>query len=151
MRYSSSSRTTAGRRPSPAELARGAGAAAIAILCALPLAAKRPIRPVAEQTKIDFLVGEVRNSPAIFIRNGKEHPASRAAAHLLSKLGFAGRRVQNARQFIVGIASHSEASGKPYEIRWPDGRRQPLAEWLLERLDVYEKERLPAAGSPTPR
>jgi hypothetical protein len=105
--------------------------------------AAKPIRPVAEQTKIDFLLGEVRNSPAIFIRNGKEYPASRAASHLLSKLNFAGKRVQNARQFIVGIASHSEASGKPYEIRWPDGRRQPLAEWLLERLDLYEQEHVP--------
>jgi hypothetical protein len=113
-------------------------------------AARQPIRPVAEQTKIDFLLGEVKNSPAIFIRNGSEYPASRAAAHLLSKLNFAGRRVQNARQFIVGIATHSEASGKPYEIRWPDGRRQPLAEWLLERLAFYEKEHLPAPAPPPP-
>ena len=117
------------------------------LLLAVPAqlaAARHSIRPVAEQTKIDFLLGEVKNSPAIFIRNGSEYPGSRAAAHLLSKLNFAGRRVQNARQFIVGIATHSEASGKPYEIRWPDGRRQPLAEWLLERLAFYEKEHLPA-------
>lgn len=107
-------------------------------------AARHSIRPVAEQSKIDFLLGEVKSSPAIFIRNGSEYPGSRAAAHLLSKLNFAGRRVQNARQFIVGIATHSEASGKPYEIRWPDGRRQPLADWLLERLAFYEKEHIPA-------
>ena len=105
------------------------------------------VRPVAEQTKIDFLLGEVKNSAATFIRNGKEYPASRAASHLLSKLKIAGRRVQNARQFIVGIATHSEASGKPYEIRWVDGHRQPLGEWLLERLDFYEKEHLPKAES----
>jgi hypothetical protein len=125
---------------------------AIALLVGIPeslSAARHPIRPVAEQTKIDFLLGEVKSSSAIFVRNGSEYPGSRAASHLLSKLNFAGRRVQSARQFITGIASHSEASGQPYEIRWPDGRRQPLAEWLLERLAFYEREHLPAP-EPTP-
>lgn len=123
----------------------------IALCLAIPAAqsaAKHPIRPVAEQSKIDFLLGEVRNSPAIFVRNGSDYRASRAASHLLSKLNFAGRRVQTARQFITGIASHSGASGKPYEIRWPDGRRQPLAEWLLERLAFYEREHLPEPETP---
>ena len=110
--------------------------------------AARAIRPLAEQAKIDFLLGEVESSPAVFIRNGREYPARRAASHLRSKLRFAGRRVRNARQFIVGVASRSEASGKPYEIRWPEGRRQPLADWLLERLELYESRTLPA---PRPR
>lgn len=126
---------------------RPLGSIVIALVLASPaslFAVKRPIRPVAEQTKIDFLLGEVKNSPAIFVRNGSDYPANRAASHLLSKLNFAGKRVQNARQFITGIASHSEASGNPYEIRWPDGRRQPLAEWLLERLAYYERAHLPA-------
>ena len=126
---------------------RRLGPVAIVLFLAIPAslsAAGHPIRPVSEQTKIDFLLGEVKNSSAIFVRNGSAYPASRAASHLLSKLNFAGRRVQNARQFITGIASHSEASGQPYEIRWPDGRRQPLAEWLLERLAFYEREHLPA-------
>lgn len=134
--------TTVGRNPGRAL------AAALLLAVAVPAFAGPPVRPVAEQTKIDFLLGEVKASPAIFIRNGREYPASRAASHLSSKLRFAGRRVQSAKQFIVGIASHSEESGKPYEIRWPDGRRQPLAEWLLERLEFYEREHLP--GVPVP-
>ena len=100
------------------------------------------VRPVEEQSKIDFLVGEVKRSSATFLRNGREHTASRAAAHLTRKLRFAGRRVQTARQFIAGIASRSEESGRPYEIRWPDGRRQRLGEWLTSRLAAYEKELL---------
>jgi hypothetical protein len=121
-------------------------AVGLAFTIASPATAKHPVRPGEEQTKIDFLVGEVRNSPAIFIRNGREYTASRAASHLSTKLKFAGRRVQNARQFVIGIASHSEETGKPYEIRWPDGRRQPLAEWLLARLELYEKEHLRTSG-----
>jgi hypothetical protein len=125
-------------------------AVGLAFTIASAASAKRPVRPVEEQTKIDFLVGEVRNSRAIFVRNGREYPASRAASHLSTKLKLAGRRVQNARQFVIGIASHSEETGKPYEIRWPDGRRQPLAEWLLARLELYEKEHLRTSGTSAP-
>ena len=96
-------------------------------------------RPAVEQTKIDWLLEEVGNSKAIFIRNGKEYDASRAVSHLKTKLLFAGRRVQTARQFIVGVASRSSESGLPYEIRLPDGRQAPMEVWLLERLAVYEK------------
>lgn len=105
--------------------------------------AASPIRPVEEQSRIDYLLGQVKSSSAAFLRNGREHTASRAASHLARKLRFAGKRVQTAREFIVGIASRSGDSGKPYEIRWTDGRRQRLAEWLTARLEVYEKEHPP--------
>ncbi|HLN93689.1 MAG TPA: hypothetical protein VK389_07490, partial [Thermoanaerobaculia bacterium] len=52
---------------------------ALLLIPAALFAAKRTIRPVAEQTKIDFLLGEVKNSSAIFVRNGSEYPGSRAA------------------------------------------------------------------------
>jgi uncharacterized protein DUF5329 len=106
--------------------------------------AANPVRPLEEQKKIDYLIGEVKRSTATFLRNGAEHTATRAASHLARKLRFAGERVQTARDFIVGIASKSETSGKIYEIRWPGGRRQPLAEWLRSRLAAYEKSRTPA-------
>lgn len=127
-------------------MAREPRAAAVLVLAsalAAPGFAARLVRPVGEQTKIDYLVGEVRNSPAIFLRNGREYPADRAASHLARKLKFAGKSVQTARDFVLGIASRSEETGKPYELRWPGGKRQPLSEWLFERLEFYEKERLP--------
>jgi Family of unknown function (DUF5329) len=96
-------------------------------------------RPAAEQAKIDWLLAEIRNSKATFIRNGNEYDASKAVSHLKTKLFFAGRRVQTVRQFIVGVASHSEETGKPYEIRERDGKQEPMGTWLLERLAVYEK------------
>ncbi len=130
-------------------MAREPRAAAILVLAsalASPGFAARLVRPGGEQTKIDYLVGEVRNSPAIFLRNGREYPADRAASHLARKLKFAGKRVQTARDFVLGIASRSEETGTPYEIRWPDGKRRPLSEWLFERLEFYEKEHLPKAS-----
>jgi hypothetical protein len=114
---------------------------ALVLALAVPVgAATRTIRPVTEQTKIDFPLGEVRSSKAKFLRNGKTYAGDRAASRLVWKLRFAGRRVQTVRQFIVGVASHSEETRLPDEVRWPDGRVQPLSEWLLERLDLYEKE-----------
>src|SRR6266542_7081959 len=105
-------------------------------------------RPAAEQTKIDWLLAEVENSKATFIRNGKEYDGAKAVAHLKTKLFFAGRRVQTVRQFIVGVASHSEETGKPYEIRLSDGKQEPMQLWLMERLLVYEKGA--AAQKPLP-
>lgn len=106
--------------------------------------AANPVRPIAEQNRIDYLIAEVKRSTATFLRNGAEHKPDRAASHLARKLRFAGKRVQTVQDFIVGIASKSETSGEIYEIRWPDGRRQPLAEWLRARLAAYEKARNPA-------
>ena len=116
---------------------RLAGFLLILVLSALPALAAT--RPPEEQEAIDWLLSEVRTSDAVFIRNGSEYNGEKAAAHLKSKLVFAGKRVQTAREFIVGIASRSSASGQPYEIRRKDGTRQPLEKWLLERLAVFEK------------
>jgi len=111
-------------------------------------------RPAAEQAKIDWLLMEIQNSKATFIRNGSEYDAVKAVSHLKTKLLFAGRRVQTARQFIVGVASHSEETGKPYEIRQPDGNQGPMETWLLERLAVFEKgaalQRSPVPPRPAP-
>lgn len=105
-------------------------------------------RPAAEQAKIDWLLLEIGNSKATFIRNGKEYDSSKAVSHLKSKLFFAGRRVQTVKQFIVGVASHSEETGQPYEIRLADGKRERMEAWLLERLAAYEKGA--AAQKPPP-
>jgi hypothetical protein len=101
--------------------------------------ARGATRPEVEQGKIDWLLKEIGNSKATFIRNGKEYDAAKAVDHLKFKLHWAGRRVQTARQFIVGVASRSQETGKPYEIRLSDGRQMPIEGWLLERLAVYEK------------
>lgn len=122
-----------------------------ALLLSAGLFARPPVRPTAEQTKIDYLLGELRASPETFIRNGREHSGKRAASHLARKLSFAGRRVQTARDFVHGIGSRSLDSGKPYLVRSSDGKQRPLSQWLLDRLDRYEKENLPKATPPAGR
>ena len=107
------------------------------LLVALPLAAAK--RPGAEQEKIDWLLSEIERSDATFLRNGAEFDGRKAASHLNMKLFWAGKRVRTARDFILGVCSHSEASGKPYEVRFKDDTRRPLAQWLTGRLDAFEK------------
>lgn len=98
-------------------------------------------RPTVEQEKIDWLLVQIQKSDAVFIRNGSEYDGEKAASHIKSKLWWAGKRVQTARDFIQGCASHSEESGKPYEIRLKGAAApKPLGDWLLARLADYEKE-----------
>src|SRR5512141_723870 len=111
------------------------------LLIALPLVAAK--RPLAEQEKIDWLLSEIEHSDVVFLRNGAEYDGRKAASHLRTKLFWAGKQVQTARNFIVGVCSHSEASGKPYEIRLKGGAPQPLGKWLLERLEAFEKRPTP--------
>ncbi|MGE5277990.1 MAG: DUF5329 family protein [Acidobacteriota bacterium] len=103
-------------------------------------------RDPAEQAKIDRLLEMVRGSGATFIRNGKEYDAGRAVSHLKQKLFLAGGRVRTASEFVRGVASHSEASGRPYLLRLPGGEIRPLGDWLLEKLAAMETR----APSPTP-
>ena len=110
-----------------------------AVLLFLGSAAVAAARPAAEQKRIDWLIEEVRHSKGVFIRNGGEYPAAKAVSHLKFKLLMAGKRVQTAKDFIEGVASHSEESGKPYQIRLPGGTARPMKDWLDERLAEYEK------------
>src|SRR4051794_29924012 len=88
------------------------------------------------QTKveIDQLIAFVRDSGVRFIRNGQEYPAAEGADHLRDKLAKAGDRVKTTEDFITGIASKSYISGKPYLVKFADGRTQPAGDWLRTHL-----------------
>ena len=81
----------------------------------------------------------IERSDAVFLRNGAEYDGHKAASHLKTKLFWAGKQVQTHQDFILGVCAHSEASGKPYEIRPRNGLPRPLDKWLFERLEEFEK------------
>ena len=96
------------------------------------------------QTKaeIDELFSFVRTSDVRFIRNGKEYSGAEGADHLRDKLTKAGDRVRTTDDFITGIASKSYLSGKPYMVKFADGRTQPTGDWLRAHLaDMRKKKR----------
>jgi hypothetical protein len=110
-------------------------------------------RPAGEQEKIDWLLDQIRTSDATFIRNGTEYTGEKAASYIKQKLRFGGKSVQTARDFIMRVASKSEHSGKPYEIR-PKGAMAstPLGDWLVAKLEEYEKAaEARAKATPPPR
>jgi hypothetical protein len=103
---------------------------------ALPLLA----RDAREDARIDALLAHVASlDGATFIRNGGEHDAKKAAAHLRMKLDKAGERVKTAEQFIDGIATKSSLSGKPYRIRLRDGTEKESGPYLHRQLEAIDK------------
>lgn len=107
-------------------------------LSASAAAFAEPVRPAAEQRKIEALISAVEASGATFIRNGSEYEAGRAADHMRMKLERAGSRVQTAEQFIEGVATRSYLTGRPYYIQFPDGRKVKSGEWLHNKLAQLE-------------
>jgi hypothetical protein len=105
-----------------------------------PAPAAVAARPVlTEQAKIEALIGAVEAMPkAVFIRNGSEYAAARAADHLRLKWHNAGRRVRTAEQFIKYCASESSMTGRKYQIRYPDGRTVDSAAFFHEQLARIE-------------
>ena len=101
-----------------------------ALLCLLSLTATANT-PAAD---IQYLLQSVGQSGCVFIRNEKAHEAAIAESHLRMKYRNGKIWVHSAEQFIERIASKSSWSGKAYYIACPDADRQPLAEWMLERL-----------------
>lgn len=97
-------------------------------------------KSLTEKQKTERLIQDIAGlSGATFIRNGEEHSAAKAAEHLTSKWEAAGARITTAQQFIDGIASKSSMSGKPYQIRFADGRVVEAGEYLSERLRRLEQ------------
>ncbi len=79
--------------------------------------------PMTDAQKIDALIHGVETlTGAQFIRNGSAYDGKAAAEHLRYKRDHAGGRCATASDFIANCASSSSMSGKPYQIRYADGK-----------------------------
>lgn len=109
-----------------------------------PRAALAEVAPVdgAQQT-IEALIDSVaRLTDATFVRNGQDYSASAAARFLREKWHSRRSAVKTAEQFIDRVASFSSTTGRPYLIRFADGREISSAEFLRAELAKLR------AGSP---
>ena len=96
----------------------------------------------AETQKIETLIKQVRAlKDARFIRNGSSYSADYAATFLSRKWQANESNVKTARDFIDKVASFSGTSGKPYLIRFNDGREIKSQEFLVAELRKIEKAR----------
>ena len=95
--------------------------------------------PVAEKQKIEALIKQVGDlKDAKFIRNGSTYEVSSALRLLHGKWDANAAEIKTARDFVDKIASLSGTSGKPYLIRFKDGREIKSREYLLAELQKIE-------------
>jgi hypothetical protein len=112
---------------------------AVAVL-AFATVANAVDRLPAEEARIEYLLAVVGSlHDAQFIRNGTAYDSAAAVRHLRAKLGIAGSRVKSAEDFIRYCGSESSVSGKPYEIRFPDGRLVRSADFLWQKLIDFDR------------
>jgi hypothetical protein len=99
---------------------------------------------LSEKEKIEALIKHVEGlSDAVFIRNGSEYDAKTAAKFLRGKWDREPD-IKTAKEFIDKLASASSTSGKPYLIRFKDGKEVKSGDYLKAELARIEKgERKP--------
>src|SRR5262245_32882386 len=76
----------------------------------------------SEKEKIEALIKHVEGlKDAVFVRNGTDYDAATAGRFLRGKWDQAAG-VKSAKDFIDKVGSVSSTSGKPYLIRFKDGK-----------------------------
>ena len=90
---------------------------------------------------IEYLLARIGESGLTFIRNGREHTAAEAAAHIRRKYEHAKGDIQTPEDFIDKVASKSDLSGQPYRVKMPDGTTRLAADWLRGLLAEYRAKK----------
>ena len=105
-----------------------------------PTATTAPARrTLSERQKIERLIKHVGSlDDAVFIRNDADHSCDEAAGHMRDKWKWKKQEISTARDFIRIAATKSTVSGKPYLIRFKDGREVMCGAYLLGELDRIE-------------
>lgn len=95
--------------------------------------------PAAEKQKIETLIKHVGDlKDAKFVRNGSTYEPATAVRFLRGKWDANKAEVKTVRDFIDKVASKSDTSGKPYLMRFNDGKEIPSREFLLAELKKIE-------------
>jgi len=123
--------------------------AALLLLALLPLLASAKTAPSPD---IERLIQRVEHAQGVvFIRNGSEHTAAEAAAHLRRKLGAAHGRITTAEQFIDVLGTKSSMTGQVYRVRLANGRTIDSAVWLRQLLREVRPQPPRASATPAVR
>ncbi len=88
-----------------------------------------------EKAKIEALISHIEGlDSASFVRNGKDYSAANAGKFLRAKWNRDDKEVKTAADFIAKVATASGTTGKPYVIRFKDGKETPCGEYLTAQL-----------------
>jgi Family of unknown function (DUF5329) len=92
-----------------------------------------------EKQKIEALIKEVGDlKDAKFVRNGSTYEPATAVRFLRGKWDANKFEVESASDFVDKVASKSGTSGKPYLLRFKDGKEMTSREFLLAELKKIE-------------
>jgi hypothetical protein len=106
-----------------------------------PPAAAAQSAPTTERQKIEALIEQLGNlKDAKFVRNGSTYEPATAIRFLRRKWEANDAKVKTARDFIDEVASVSGSSGKPYLIRFKDGREISSREFLIAALNKIDSQ-----------
>jgi membrane-bound lytic murein transglycosylase len=109
-------------------------ALALALLLLAPAALADPL-PAAEREKIVALIASVEHlQDAVFVRNGKAYGPATAAKFLRGKWEDRAAQIRSAEDFIAKVATRSSTTGKPYLVRYKDGREVATEVFLRDAL-----------------
>lgn len=96
-------------------------------------------QPLSETQKIEVLIHTVESlKDATFIRNGDSYDCKKAAEHMRKKWEWKKSDIKTAHDFIRIAASSSSQSGKPYLIRFKDGKETKSGDFLEGELAKLE-------------
>ena len=91
--------------------------------------------PAADRAKIEQLITVVEHlDSAHFVRNGKAYGSATAARFLRGKWKDREATVHSVDDFINNVATRSSTTGRPYLIRFDDGREVPTATFFRAEL-----------------
>ena len=117
-----------------------AGLATVLLTSGSSALAQSAFLPITERQKIEALISAVEGfHEATFIRNGKAYTAVDAARFLRGKWQAREAEIRSASDFIEKVGSFSSTTGKPYLIRFRNGREIPSALFLREQLSKIKK------------
>ena len=109
------------------------------VFAACPALSRAQSAPPAEKQKVESLIKQVSDlKDAKFVRNGSVYEPPTAVHFLRRKWEANDAQVTTARDFIDKVASVSGTSGKPYLIRFNDGRELKSRDFLLAELKKLE-------------
>ena len=86
------------------------------------------------EREVRLLIDAIAASHCDFNRNGRQHKAAEAAAHLEVKYARAGRHINSADEFITQLASSSSFTGRPYLMSC-EGDTLPAEDWMIDALE----------------
>lgn len=93
------------------------------------------------QNDLNLLMNSLESCECKFVRNGTEHEPKEAREHMERKLKATDGKVQTIPNFIEYIGTKSSVTGKPYLVKFSDGKTVESAVWLKTKWEEISKKK----------